>query len=633
MKAYYEMDMPWRPTYEYRSALAWSIAFSLAFWHGANSGMPYQPIFLASVLAFTMGSYRWCQTVQNWEQKIRLVARRVPWIKAKKLGRMLRKHPDHVFLGYGFEWQPKHAQRAYDLITRKMEVGGVPSWYKWLRRIKPIPEEFDKGDPYIHGVEREEKPIRVPISHLDAHTLVLATTGGGKTRLFEILVYAAVMRNEPVAIIDPKHDKGLKKAARRACEIANRPEAFFEFHPGFPTYSCRFDPLFNWSRPEEVASRLAVLIATETANDPFQAIGWRAMAVIAGGMVEIGERPNIKSLRHYVEGGPESLLRRVIPRYMDRVVPGWKTQFDKYLTNARKNTYSRPDKGTPDDVVALVQMYKEMVDDAQPDLNGEKPPRSTNISGLLSIYSHSREHVQKLLASLYPVLDMLTAGDLESLLSPDPTDPDDERPILDSQKIVDENLVFYMALDSLSDSVTGTSVGSLVIADLTSTAGARYNYGKTEGRVNIFMDEGSQIMNDSAITMLNASRGAGYSITIASQTVPDFIARTGSESKARQVLGNVNNLIALRCLDAVTQEYIVESFGPTTIKKLSHQIKGMNSGSIIGAYTGGYGETQEDADGDLFSAQLVGKLPDLQYVAHVSGNRIIKGRLPLIDWS
>ena len=62
------------------------------------------------------------------------------------------------------------------------------------------------------------------------------------------------------------------------------------------------------------------------------------------------------------------------------------------------------------------------------------------------------------------------------------------------------------------------------------------------------------MVNDPFIQLLNKGRGAGLRLTIATQTFAAFAARTGSEAKARQVLGNINNLIALRVLDAETQQ-------------------------------------------------------------------------------
>ncbi len=77
---------------------------------------------------------------------------------------------------------------------------------------------------------------------------------------------------------------------------------------------------------------------------------------------------------------------------------------------------------------------------------------STVVEGLLSLFEHERVHFSKMIASLMPILNMLTSADLGPLLSPE----------------------------------------------------------------------------------------------VATQTCADFVARTGSEAKAREVLGNINNLIALR---------------------------------------------------------------------------------------
>ncbi|HEY5140263.1 MAG TPA: hypothetical protein VIJ25_13250 [Methylococcales bacterium] len=44
---------------------------------------------------------------------------------------------------------------------------------------------------------------------------------------------------------------------------------------------------------------------------------------------------------------------------------------------------------------------------------------------------------------------------------------------------------------------------------------------------------------------------------IVTHILPTLPARTGSQDKARQVLGNVNNLIALRIMDSETQQYII----------------------------------------------------------------------------
>ncbi|MFR6358804.1 MAG: TraM recognition domain-containing protein [Sutterella wadsworthensis] len=78
------------------------------------------------------------------------------------------------------------------------------------------------------------------------------------------------------------------------------------------------------------------------------------------------------------------------------------------------------------------------------------------------------------------------------------------------------------------------------------------------------MDETANVINGPMIELLNGLE-AGIRVTAAMQTVSDLAARLGSDSRARMALGNFNNLIALRSKDRLTQEFICETFGKTTV--------------------------------------------------------------------
>lgn len=55
-----------------------------------------------------------------------------------------------------------------------------------------------------------------PLKHTEGHSLIVGTTGSGKTRMFDILISQAILRGEAVIIIDPKGDKEMRDNARRA---------------------------------------------------------------------------------------------------------------------------------------------------------------------------------------------------------------------------------------------------------------------------------------------------------------------------------------------------------------------------------------------------------------------------------
>jgi conjugal transfer pilus assembly protein TraD len=432
------------------------------------------------------------------------------------------------------------------------------------------------------------------------------------TRLFDLLVTQAVLRREAVVIIDPKGDQDLRHAAERACRAAGEASRFVHFHPAFPQDSARIDPLHSFNRATELASRVAALIPSETGNDPFKAFGQMAMSNVVQGLLAVGERPSLVTLRRYLEGGAESLIERVLVRYLGERVPAWEGEAKPFLRQARDTTAR---------VAGLVRYYRDVVRARHP---------STVVDGLASLFEHERVHFSKMIASLMPILNMLTSADLGPLLSPDAADPRDPRRLTSMAECIERAQVVYLGLDALSDSMVGSAIGSILVADLAAVAGDRYNYGVGLKPVNVFIDEAAEVVNDPFIQLLNKGRGAGLRLTIATQTFADFAARTGSEAKARQVLGNINNLVALRVLDAETQQYVTDSLPKTRLKSvLRTQASTTHAGNPL-LYTGSVGERLGEEEGDLFPPALLGQLPNLHYLAILAGGRVVKGRLPIL---
>jgi conjugal transfer pilus assembly protein TraD len=235
-----------------------------------------------------------------------------------------------------------------------------------------------------------------------------------------------------------------------------------------------------------------------------------------------------------------------------------------------------------------------------------------------------------MIASLMPILNMLTAADLGPLLSPDAADTRDPRRLTSMAACIERAQVVYLGLDALSDSMVGSAIGSILVADLAAVAGDRYNYGVNLTPVNVFIDEAAEVVNDPFIQLLNKGRGAGLRLTVATQTFADFAARTGSEAKARQVLGNINNLIALRVLDAETQQYVTDSLPKTRLKSVLLTQGSTTHSQNPFLYTGNVGERLGEEEGDLFPPALLGQLPNLHYLAILAGGRMVKGRLPIL---
>jgi len=518
--------------------------------------------------------------------------------------------PNAMWFGWGYEWQPTHTQRAVDYM---------------LSGIKVKHEQESPGSPWIHGLNLgKEKEINIPLKSLEGHTIMFGTTGAGKTRAYEIMVSQAIHRGDTVIMIDPKGDKELRDRMERECKGAGRADAFLFFHPAFPSESIRLDPMRNFTRTTEIASRIAALLPSQSGgSDAFTAFSFRALNLVAQGLLETGKRPSIKQLRYYIEGGAESLLVKAIEAHANRVEPGWKNSAEPYFEKARMGKAKKMDTITNPDWLATIEWYRAVLSNS--------PKGCEGIDGLLSLVEHNRAHFSKMIASLIPVLNMLTSGELGGLLSPDEMDANDQRPIFDTSTIISGKHVLYVGLDALSDAIVSSAIGSIVLADFASVAGMIYNSGKKPGRISMFVDESAEVVNLPFTQILNKGRGAGFQVVMATQTLADIVARLGDESRARQVVGNCNNLITLRIKDGDTQKFVVEAFGSTYIKTMQQNFSsGANTADNIINYSGSRGQSLSYTEHDLFPQHLLGHLPNFHYIASIAGGRVIKGRLPIL---
>lgn len=600
MKSDYDYQFPWRPIYEVTAIAGWTGGAGLAYLTSRWSGLPREPFDWLMIACSVMVFWRLPVTLSLWYRKRRLRQFRFQYLEAEKLKANVKSHPDDLWFGWGFDWVQKHAQLAYEILKRDVSTL-IPTDHQQM------------GSAWIHGLEISETDVRQPIQHTAGHTLLVGTTGAGKTRAFDVLVTQTVLRGEAVIIIDPKGDKDLMASAKRACQLAERPERFVYFHPAFPEDSVRLDPLHNFNRPSEIASRITAISPGETTSDPFKAFGQKSLDNVIQGLMVIEERPTLAKLRRYLEGGPSTLVIQALERYYDNCLGNWRQEARPYM-KAAKDTDSK--------AAGLVRFYREFVQYQAPNLD---------LEGLLSLFEHDRTHFSKMVASLIPIMNMLTSGPLGPLLSPNPNDADDLRPITNTGLIIEKAQVAYIGLDSLSDGMVGSAIGSILLADLAAVAGDRYNYGVSDRPVNVFVDEAAEVINDPFIQVLNKGRGAKIRLFIATQTFADFAARTGSQDKARQVLGNVNNLIALRIMDSETQQYITDNLPKTRLKYIMRTQGVATSATNPTVFSGNVGERLMEEEGDLFAPQLLGQLPDLHYIAKLSGGRIVKGRLPVLQ--
>ncbi len=522
-----------------------------------------------------------------------------------------RRAPEAQWLGRGFDWTPLHAQR----MQRALHAG--------------------RGAPHVRLVDWvEPRPgaLFVPAAALSSHTLVFGQTGAGKTRLAELLVtsFLARHRDAVVLIIDPKGDQGLQSLLSRACTATGRADALVTLHPAFPQQSVRFDPLRNFTRASSIATRITSLLPSDGQGDAFVQFAWRAVNRLVEAMVYAGERPTLVSLRRCLEDDARPLLAQVLGAWEDRNRARPAGTVTVGAAGARAGSAgTRTARGRAGVVLeprlaAAVARYRERV--------GSFPgEREAVVDGLLSLVMHDPVHLSKMIRNVLPLLTALTSGVLGPLLSPDASDSADRRPVFDARKVIDQRRCLYLGLDALVDPMVAGAIGAIVLADLAQVAGELFNERSSAPRVPVlvFVDEAAEVVNAPLVQLLNKSRGAGFSICLAAQTVHDYEARLGSAAAARMLLGNPGNVIALRTADLDTQRFCAGSLVPVSIESVAQTRSiGIRPPLSEGGAASSIGVRRDFREVPLFAPEWLGLLPDLHFVARIAGGRTVKGELP-----
>jgi conjugal transfer pilus assembly protein TraD len=614
-------EMPWRSPMELVASAVW--------WGAALGTLALTPATVPQRLALPLLAVMIPMAVLRARQGLRIIGvraalsgRAMEKISTRRLAQ-LASDPDMVVFGFGFEWQPVHSQRLYELAKvdyRELRI--PPQVLRLLGYVVEPQPDGEIGLPYIHGVEQRETLLARPLQNFEGGTLVVGTTQSGKGVCLGWLITQAIRRGDVVIILDPKNSKRLRRLVEQACADYREEDTFLWFHPAFPEKGVRLDFTFNWQKPTEIASRIQSILPPDTAG-AFSAFGWDAVNVVTQGMVRLERRPNLMKLTKYIEAGIEPILEETLKRFYEELLGrGWRTnpELVRLLEKARKGSLKSPSPVASAELVAFVEYYERHVHESRHD---------KSIDSQVRVFRHNREHYQKITANLLPILSMLTSGDLGRSLSPEPFDASDERPIMNLEKIERGGHVLLMCLDSLPDPAVASAIGAMCLADLAARSGIRYNLGGHR-RISLFVDEVSNVINQPLIEIMNKGAEGGIYTTVAMQTIADLAKRLGSQEAARMALGNLNNMIAFRTKDQPTQEFINETFGQTAI----HNMKvGRNTArdGHLGDFTMVESTQIAEEFNELVPTSLLGKLPNLQFFASVSGGHLCKGRFTLLD--
>lgn len=560
-----------------------------------------------------------------------------------------------LFLGRGFEWEPKHTQRLYDCFSANGQIYWKNGkWFKaardyekvhdnWLSRltsmdsplnpVRPLPPVG--GIPVMHGVEPNERDIMLPLGDRGGHTLVFGTTGVGKTRFAEVLVTQDIHRGktpeerEVVVFFDPKGDPDMLKRMYAEAKRAGRENEFYVFHLGHPEISARYNPVGRFGRISEVAGRISGQLSGAGNSAAFKEFAWRFVNIVSRALVEMGKRPDYVQISRFVQN-IDALFLDYAKLHFDAVDKKiWPTLASVAANLDVKNLpFSMKDRP----LIAVINQYIL-----------ENKIFDPVLEGLSSAVRYDKTYFDKIVASLLPLLEKLTTGKTAELLSPDYTDIHDERPIFDWESIIRKRGIVYVGLDALSDATVAAAVGNSMFADLVSMAGHIYKFGVDEGlpdafktkskppKINLHCDEFNELMGDEFIPLINKGRGAGMQVTAYTQTLSDIEARIGSKAKTGQTTGNFNTLLMFRVKEPATAEFLTRQLNDVTIyQSMVTSSTTDNSNPDDGkAFTSNTGERISEKMVPMLSPAHITNLPKGQAFALLEGSTLYKLRMPL----
>ena len=637
-----------RPLYEAQAVTAWSaaglwcLAWAVALDFAAMTMLAL--VALCVALALTRAGAGWTLA----RRKLSLVGKPPASITTRQLQQAIPDIGANLWLGWGYRWEPRHTQRAHEVMRRDL-ADIYPA--RWLLRL--LGERRDpaseRGLAWIHGLEPVEHDVFAPFEALKGHCAVIATTGAVKTRLVSLIAFQLVARGDTVIVIDPKGDPELRDICRACAAAAGEPQRFLMLHPAFASQSTRMDLLKNWDRVSQVASRVSLVLSAQE-DSTFKEFCWNAVHSITNGMKYVGRRVSIAALKtsmqsrisveRLTEEALAQFFRQQAPQLMERVEQEMARQGIAAPGSGRpaRTAAAATDSGSLS-LAAMVRVFnRELAEDRGDARRRGVPEKPDEIKGLLAILEANKEWFGKMIVSITPMLTKLSTDDLRDLLSPDYEDLDDDRPIMDMMRVVTGRHILYLGTDSLSDPSVGHALAAMTLADLSAVAAEIFNHGG-EGdvggeprRIHVIVDEWGDVMCEPLIQQANKGRGAGMFIWALGQTLSDLVdAFAGNRAKALRFMGNMNNMIVGATQDADTMEMVAQKFGMTAIGVRSlNQSSGSRSEDWGLEFSASRGESISERSTELFPPALLPVMPDLHYVALLNRSEFIKGRIPVL---
>ncbi len=660
MSTPYQKEVLLRPAVEFYSGM---VSATSAFFLIAMPGLLMIPWTIAYVAAtfFTIIAIYDCYRGYVILRYRRAISRQGPFeIRSHKVP----VYEDRLYIGTGFEWGQRHTQRYLDTfddkylpfikkqefhfargiqrLFSKIPLLSLISYYlrqTWV--LNPWPPVAPlSGDVSLNGVEHHQSKAFLPKSDRRQHTYMAGATGTGKTEAMELMVVQDIHRKsrDCVIVFDPKGSASLLKTMYAESILAGREEDFTVFHLGFPEISAMYNATGNFSRITEVSSRLANQLPDGGDSSAFKEFGWQFINLVVRVSDEMTIPVTLVSIRKYIgDVGPLYLnySKMSLDRKYGSTWVEWFNDEIRSVVEAEEKSNNRAVigylSGRPVEEQAMHNLLRKgqfVLSDSQLFLDLEE------------VLKMSASHYSKLVASVRPLLDKLTAGQLELMMSPSEAEIESGRRLLEWEQVIRKKGIVYIGLDAMADFTVASAVGNAMLMDFVSTASRIYKegvLGDTPGGIQseeiavwMYLDEVDALVGDEFIPMVNKIRGAGVGIVALSQAVQDFEVALNSVAKQKVIIGNFNNVIMFRVRNKETAALIADQSPTVRVLQLTDITTATDTDNMLDGslFKSSNEDRSTNTETPMITEWMVMRLPIGQAFASVEGGRLMKLHYP-----
>ena len=587
-----------------------------------------------------------------------------------------QKHPKgaDLFVGIGYRWTSIHRQSLHTLVHQKLTSPWTAKiiveaqhrdwvsshfghWQMQCPAFNALMQRFGfplipdlSGNPSYHALHyHQEKFIYASASDRKGHGSIMGTTGCGKTVGQSFLIVSDIRLGRLVIYIDPKGDLDILINMFCAAYDNNRSEDLMIIHLGQHDLSAKANIFGNYSDVSQIAGRMTSSMS-QKAGDPFTASAWQAVNQTARALHEIGIRPDPASLHFYITR-PIELLRR----YCESLYPKRYPEFKETVQDITESILAdNAALDSPKNITeiqarnaAILEFVRNKMDELTDETSGAEIDHIDMVSRIdFELYLVSQKdshHRDKMINNVFPLFEKINGTQQMRIFSYYWRDrivktkngykklkEYDSKSILDNPK---RNAIVYIGISALSNKALSATAIRSILSDLTNYAGVMNDHGRKVGKdgqgAYVYIDETAEVANDEFIQLLNKSRGTGFKVTWATQTLKDIAAAyEGNTVKAAQVIANSQGFkLIFRIKEPHDAQLICESFDAVFARSA------VPDSGVSDMQSDGFRSSNRDTLAitpvSLLTPEMLTSLPNGQAFFINAANEVYKVRFPI----